>query len=105
MTRTILFTAALATATGLFALGAQASDDDRARLDNPPPRSEWMSIAELSAKLEAQGYTIREIEAEGGAWDVEMTDANGMKVEAYLHPVTGEPLPYGDDDDREREDG
>lgn len=97
MTRTILFTAALATAAGLFALGAQASDD-RARLENPPPRSEWMSIADLSAKLEAQGYTIREIEAERGAWDVEMTDANGMKVEAYLHPVTGEPLLYGDDD-------
>ena len=98
MTRTILFTAALATAAGLFALGAQASDDDRARLENPPPRAEWMPVADLAAKLEAQGYTIREIEVERGAYDVEMTDANGMKVEAYLHPVTGEPLLYGDDD-------
>lgn len=104
MTRTILFTTALATAVGLFAFGAQASGNERARLQDVPPRSEWMSIADLSAKLEAQGYTIREIEVEGGVYDVEMTDANGMKVEAYLHPVTGEPLPHGDDDDRERGD-
>lgn len=104
MTRTILFTAALATAAGLFALGAQASDTERTRLQDVPPRAEWMPVADLAAKLEAQGYTIREIEMERGAWDVEMTDANGMKVEAYLHPVTGEVLPWGDDDDRGRDD-
>jgi uncharacterized membrane protein YkoI len=98
MTRTILFTAALATAAGLFALGAPASENERTRLQDVPPRAEWMSIADLAAKLEAQGYTIREIEVERGAYDVEMTDANGMKVEAWLHPVTGEVLPWGDDD-------
>jgi len=97
MKRILIVTAALATGAGLFAIGAQASDDGR-QLTNVPPPAEWMSISDLSAKLEAQGYKIREIEVERGAYDVEMIDANGMKVEGYFHPVTGEPLPYRDDD-------
>ena len=39
--------------------------------------------------LEGQGYTVREIELERGRYDVEMIDGKGMKVEAYLNPVTG----------------
>lgn len=88
----ILFTAALATAMGLFAIGAQASDDDDTRFENMPPRAEWMSVSALSQKLESQGYTIQEIDTEYGVYEVEMVDANGMRVEAYLHPVTGEPV-------------
>jgi len=88
----ILFTAALATATGLFVAGAQASDDNYKRFDNMPPQAEWMSISDLSQKLESQGYQIREIDTEYGVYEVEMIDANGMRVEAYLHPVTGEPV-------------
>ncbi len=88
----ILFAAALATAAGLFVGGAQASDDHDKRFENMPPRAEWMSISALSQKLEAQGYTIREIDTEYGLYEVEMFDANGMRVEAYLHPVTGEPV-------------
>jgi hypothetical protein len=98
MKRTILFTAALATVTGIFAFGAQASDDDR-KFGNMPPRAEWMSVSELAQRLEGKGYRIHEIEVEHGVYDVEMFDANGMRVEAYLHPVTGEPLSRGSYDD------
>ena len=95
-------TAPIAAAAILFALAAQASDDDRAGTGHAPPRAEWMSVADLAGRLEAQGYTIHELEAERSAWEVEMTDANGMTVKAYLHPVTGEVLPdddyHGDDD-------
>ncbi|MEQ8298086.1 MAG: PepSY domain-containing protein [Nitratireductor sp.] len=92
MKRTVLLTAALATAVALATAGARASDDDGRRFADMPPRAQWMSIADLAAKLEAQGYTVREIDTEDGVYEVEMTDANGMRVEAYLHPVTGEPL-------------
>ncbi|MEQ9258639.1 MAG: PepSY domain-containing protein [Roseovarius sp.] len=83
---------AFAIAAGLAAVSAQASEDEGRILAETPPASEWMSVAELAQKLEAQGYTVREIEMEHGVYDVEMTDANGMRVEAYLHPVTGEPV-------------
>jgi hypothetical protein len=92
MTRTILLTAALATAAALFAAGAQADNDDfRSRAD-APPRAEWMSLSALAQKLEAQGYTIREIDTERGAYEVEMTDANGLRVEGYFDPVSGAHL-------------
>ena len=95
MKRTILFTTSLATAVGLFALGAQAQDQSTPAQTQADQR---MSIAQIAGMLEAQGYTVREIELERGRYEVEMTDANGMRVEAYLNPVTGAALPYRDDD-------
>ena len=95
MTRTILFTTSLATVVGLFALGANAQQQD-----DTGPATNRMSIAEIATMLEDQGYTVREIELERGRYDVEMIDGKGMKVEAYLNPVTGEVLPYRDNDDQ-----
>jgi hypothetical protein len=93
MKRTILFTASLATAVGLFALGANAQDQVQVLTQDR------MSVAQIATMLEEQGYTVREIELERGRYDVEMIDANGMRVEAYLDAVTGAVLPYRDDDD------
>jgi hypothetical protein len=86
--------AATATAiiAGLAITGARASDDDGARIKNTPPRAEWMSLADLAQRLEAQGYVVHEIETDDGLYEVEMTDPQGLHVEAYLHPVTGEPV-------------
>jgi uncharacterized membrane protein YkoI len=93
MTRTILFSASLATALGLFALGASAQDQTPAQTQNR------MSIAQIATMLEDQGYTVLEVELERGRYDVEMIDANGMRVEAYLEAATGAVLPYREDDD------
>jgi hypothetical protein len=93
MKRTILFTASLATALGLFALGASAQDQ------TPLQTQERMGIAQIATMLQEQGYTVREIELERGRYDVKMNDANGMRVEACLDAVTGAVLPYRDDDD------
>jgi hypothetical protein len=57
-----------------------------------------MSVSAVAQMLEAKGYVVREIDTERGAYEVEAIDANGMRVEAYVHPVTGAILPYGDDD-------
>ena len=93
MKRTILFSASLATALGLFALGASAQDQTPAQTQNR------MSIAQIATMLEDQGYTVLEIELERGRYDVEMIDAGGMQVEAYLDAATGAVLPYREDDD------
>ncbi|RBI70904.1 PepSY domain-containing protein [Roseovarius sp. TE539] len=95
MKRNILPTASLAMAVGLFALGATAQQQK-----GTGTAQDRMSIAQIATMLEGQGYTVREIELERGRYDVEMIDAKGMRVEAYLDPVTGEVLPYRDDDDR-----
>lgn len=62
------------------------------------PRADWLSPAQVTEKLTAQGYTVREIEADDGSYEVEMTDKNGVRVEMHVHPATGEPLPGHDDD-------
>ena len=96
MKRTILFTGALASAASLFAIGAIAQDQGT---PSPTPIQSRMSLVEIATMLENQGYTVREIEMENGHYDVEMTDANGLRVSAYLDPVTGDVLRHVEDDD------
>jgi len=96
MKRTILYTLSIAAALGLFAVGAQAQSTALS--------TERMSVAEIATMLDGKGYTVIEIELERGRYDVEMIDANGMQVEAYLNPVTGEVLPYRDDDHEDDDD-
>jgi hypothetical protein len=60
--------------------------------------SDWMSVGSLANKLEAQGYTVLEVERDDGRYEVEMRDANGVKYEAKIDRSTGEIIK------RERED-
>lgn len=100
MRKTLPIAAALAALVAVSGAAiATASDkrDDRPLAD--APRSAWMSLSAVAQNLEARGYVVREIEVERGAYEVEAVDANGMRVEAYVHPVTGEILPYADEGD------
>ena len=92
MKRTIFFTTALATAAGLFALGANAQQQHA-------PDQTRLSVAQIAIMLEEQGYSVVEVELEHGRYDVEMIDGKGMRVDAYLDPATGAVLPYREDDD------
>jgi len=71
-------------------------DDDRTAARNVPAE-EWMPVIAVAQKLEGQGYTVREIEREDGVYEVEVTDANGMRLEAYVDPRTGDILRRDDD--------
>lgn len=61
------------------------------------PRAEWKSPSEIADKLRAQGYTVHEIEADDGAYEIEMTDKSGVRIDTHAHPATGELL-HGYDD-------
>ena len=64
-----------------------------------------MPVSDVAAKLEALGYQVLEIEREDGRYyEVEMRDANGLKVEAYLNATTGEPLQMMSDMDDDYSD-
>jgi hypothetical protein len=62
------------------------------------PRERWLSPEQIAQKLGEKGYTVREIEADDGAYEVEMVDKNGMRVEAHVHPETADMLVGYDDD-------
>ncbi|MCW2309068.1 PepSY domain-containing protein [Rhodobium gokarnense] len=98
MIRKFVLPLALAAATGLAAASAEASDDGD-EMAASTPRAEWMSVDAIAAKLKAKGYTVSEIEAERHGYEVEMTSADGMRVKAYLDPMTGEPMQRRGDDD------
>ncbi|MDN2568121.1 PepSY domain-containing protein [Aquibium sp. A9E412] len=91
--RKIIAATAIAT-LGLTAAPALASDDDY-RCDTPADAT-WMPIEEVAAKTQAMGYTLREVERDDGCYEIEATDANGMKVEFKMHPVSGEVVRRGD---------
>ena len=50
------------------------------------PRGEWLSPTQIAEKLGAQGYKVIEIEADDGAYEVEMTDKNGVRIEFARSP-------------------
>jgi hypothetical protein len=92
--RRLALTAALLAALAPVA-PAFADNDYQGRLN--VPRAEWQSPTQIADKLRSQGYTVREIEADDGAYEVELTDKGGTRIEAHAHPATGE-LIYGYDD-------
>ena len=89
MKKTFLLAAAIAPLA--LAFPALASDDD-ARCPEIAA-DQWMSIAEVAGKLEALGYQVREIERDDNCYEVEGTDANGARFEAYVNPETGAIVP------------
>lgn len=82
---------------GAAATAIPAIADDRRATRLDVPRAEWLSAAQIGEKLSAQGYKVHEIETDDGAYEVEMTDKSGMRIEAHVHPATGEMLVGYDD--------
>jgi len=106
MLRTLLIAggAGLIALAGVSAWPVLAADTGRATGDGDDtaaarsvPAEEWMSVSAVAGKLEGQGYIVREIEREDGAYEVELTDADGMRTEAHVDPRTGDVLRRDDD--------
>lgn len=78
----------------LVATPALADWDGAQRLN--VPQDQWLAPAEIADKLSAQGYKVDEIETDDGAYEVELTK-DGTRMEAHVHPATGEILVGYDD--------
>ena len=78
----------LGTLVLLLPLGASATGMHQCDVTK---KSDWMSKSELEEKLEAVGWAVRFMKEDGGCWEVYGTNPEGVRVEAYFHPVTGEP--------------
>jgi uncharacterized membrane protein YkoI len=53
-------------------------------------------ISEIIAALEADGYTIEEVDRDDGHWEIEARDRNGSEVEIKVDPATGEIIEIDD---------
>ncbi|WP_346898530.1 PepSY domain-containing protein [uncultured Roseibium sp.] len=85
----------LAAALSGFA-GAALASEGHAKID--APRDQWMSVDQITQKMTAEGYKVRRVKVEDGAYEVYALDANGKRVEAIVHPVTGQILGNDQDD-------
>jgi len=85
----------LMTALAGFA-GTALASEGHARID--APRDQWMSVDQITQKLTAEGYKVRRVKEEDGAYEVYALDANGKRIEAVVHPVTGQVLGSEQDD-------
>ncbi len=86
------FIAITITITGLAAaaaLPALASGSSKAACGNVAS-DKWMSVQEITTKVEALGYTVRKVERDDGCYEVYGTNKSGNRFEIYLHPSTGE---------------
>ncbi len=72
--------AALAFAVSASATGLYSCDSG--------DKSDWKSMQDLEAKMEAEGWTVRRIKEDGGCYEAYGTTPEGQRVEAYFHPVT-----------------
>lgn len=54
-------------------------------------RATWLTQAQLTTQLEAEGWSVRGMKEDGGCWEVYGTTPGGQRVEGYFHPLTGAP--------------
>jgi hypothetical protein len=55
-------------------------------------KDKWLSEQQLSEKLTAIGWKVSRMKPDGGCWEVYGTTPEGLRVEGYFHPATGEQL-------------
>lgn len=51
-----------------------------------------MTISDVAAKLESQGYSVRAIELDDGFYEVKVVNRQGARLKADLNVATGEPV-------------
>ncbi len=81
--------AATAIALTVFATTAHADDDRRC---GNVPIADWMSEADLRAKITPLDIDVREIDIDDGCYEVEARNKDGREVEISFHPQTGEQV-------------
>ena len=90
-----LLVSALALAVAAVAGPTFASSDNHS---NAAPKANWMSIEQVTAKLTAEGYQVRQIKTEGNGYEVYAIDKNGNRVESEVDPQTGMLIGTDSDD-------
>lgn len=74
----------------LGAAGSAFASDDETQLN--VPRDKWLTVTQVTEKFTAQGYDVRQVKIEKGAYEVYAVAKDGKRVEVLVHPATGEIL-------------
>jgi 5-enolpyruvylshikimate-3-phosphate synthase len=83
----------------LLGLGVAAFAADEDSTTTGVPREQWRPMTEIIERFTGMGYQVRGIEDDDSLYEVEAIDPNGLRVKAYVDPVSGEILKERSDDD------
>lgn len=78
-------------AAGLFGVaGSVFASEAETQLN--VPRDKWLTVTQITEKFTSQGYDVRQVKVEKGAYEVYAVAKDGKRVEVLVHPATGEIL-------------
>jgi hypothetical protein len=81
--------AVLATIAALLGTATMAHAGSLGRPCTSAPQSQWLSLPELQAKVEALGYTVRKAKLKQACGEIYTIDKAGNRVELFLDPTDG----------------
>jgi hypothetical protein len=61
----------------------------------------WLTSAQVTQRLQTQGYTVRKIKADDGGYKVKATGPDQRKTKLEVSPSTGAVLSSKVDDDKD----
>ncbi|MGI9436825.1 MAG: PepSY domain-containing protein [Geminicoccaceae bacterium] len=77
-------------ATVFSVLVFTASTADAGPTCTTKPSNQWLSEAEIKAKIDASGYTVDVFKkTKGNCYEIYGRTEDGRRVEVYYHPITG----------------
>lgn len=86
----IAATVILVPGQAMASVSDQRQDPERPVAESPAPEGPRLSIGQIVARVEAQGYRdIEEVEREGDGYEVCAKDAQGREVELEVDGATG----------------
>ncbi|KIZ45871.1 MULTISPECIES: PepSY domain-containing protein [Rhodopseudomonas] len=80
--------ALIVTAAALLATSA-ARADSWGKPCTAAPQSQWLSVQELRAKVEAQGYKVQKGKVKKACGEFYSIDKAGAEVELFVDPTNG----------------
>lgn len=82
---------AIAGIAALAAVGITAAEaGSLGRPCTAAPQGQWLSIQELSAKVEALGYKVRKAKLKKACGEIYTIDQNGEQIELFVDPTSGQ---------------
>ncbi len=54
------------------------------------PEAQWLPIAQLQAKVEAQGYKVQKAKLKNACGELYTLDKSGNRVELFVDPTNGQ---------------
>ena len=54
------------------------------------PETQWLPMAQLQAKVEAQGYKVKKAKLKNACGELYTLDKNGNRVELFVDPTSGQ---------------